>query len=1579
MNSNVTDSMSVLDVVAMQSRRTLDVYRADPGHVQEHANNERRITQGGYGTRQIYELVQNGADENLAAGSGGRISVVLSPTALYCANTGTPMSALGADTILRMAVSRKRGGQIGRFGVGFKSVLTVTDTPRIYSETGCFGFDKQWSAARIREVVPDLTELDETPVLRMALPLDPGRDRADDPVLDELLDRATTVVVLPLLPGVDRRLGNDLRGFPRHFMLFSPHVDTVLLEDRRPGKTLSRELSQSTVESAHHIEDRTTDTDGRTTVIEEEWSVFHRDYTPSPEAMRTAGELHERPQIRISWAVPAKGVARRTKRGAFWAFFPTHYETTLTGILNAPWKTPEDRQNLTESDFNSELVGAAAELVIRSLPRLVEEEDPGSYLNLLTARGREASQWGDDLLSREIIAIASREASVPDQSGVLRKPEEVRLHPPYLLPDWLRTWASIAARPANWCHHTVEQRERRSRVRDYMDAAGVRAATATEWLEALVADRTAASSVAALRIAADMQRFRSVPGEEEQARSRAQYADEARRARILLTETGELVAPSAGSVFRRSAEDDKGLPDGTVYAHPDVTAGAKEALETLGVAEANAEGRLKAVISLGVTRYGNAEWAEFWKLVRRTGARASVIVRQRVEDPVNTLKVRTLDGTFRPIRDTLLAGRVVPADGTRDAEILVDPAYHRAETQVLRELGATDGPVPDVDPTDEPWFEDYRVWARERYCKTLQNTQSRPSLRSIHLDGAAPAGPLHLLQRLSPEGCAAFVRHLPREGLVRSWTLRVGSGRGAHQEAIASPLVWLLHRSGRVHTSLGIRKPATAVPPDYPTDPRLLPVADVPENVAQVLPLRADPSVVPLGMWAELLLRVVDSEDPGLVGKGYLLLLDAMEHGHDLESLEGFDGVRCQVGEEWTVRPEEEVAVTHDEAQYGVLKRERVPALLVPTEKDCERLVESWGLKTPSEMVQEELDVVEAGEPVLLTDLFPRLRHHLPRGTAWKVGHCSSLAKVVRTPDGRRETALPETRRGDTVLLCGPDDELEILLAVDRVLRLRLGRNGCQDLLAQQRKDREGQRFQEVRQERDPARKLLLALGAERLRAALPPGLLLADEELNGEQPDDLRIAQLAVATHGDEVLARLADELREAGFDAPHNWAGGATARTFVKDFGFPVHWAGDQEDSKRPLPFENVEGPRKPQPLHQYQMRLVANMYQHLVQDSEKRALLQIPTGSGKTRIAVEATVQAIADGEIRGPVLWIAQSVELCEQAIETWKFVWRQAGPDRTLRISRMWAGTAAEPANDRPQVVVAIDDSLARHIGNESYAWLREASVVIVDEAHFAVPKTYTKILNELGIDQHRTSRHLVGLTATAFRGSNTEETSRLVARFGHKRLDHGVFENDDPYPHLQSLGVLSKVEMRELAGGDYLLDEGQLALMTSSNNMALPADVTTRMAEDVSRTRRIVEEIERLPEGWPVLVFATSVDHSKVLAALLNESGIPSASVDAKTPSAARNRRIAAFRRGEIKVLTNYNVLTQGFDAPAVRAVVVARPTFSPNTYVQMIGRGLRGPLNGGKDSCLILNVRDNIKNFGRSLAYTELEYLWEK
>ena len=97
------------------------------------------------------------------------------------------------------------------------------------------------------------------------------------------------------------------------------------------------------------------------------------------------------------------------------------------------------------------------------------------------------------------------------------------------------------------------------------------------------------------------------------------------------------------------------------------------------------------------------------------------------------------------------------------------------------------------------------------------------------------------------------------------------------------------------------------------------------------------------------------------------------------------------------------------------------------------------------------------------------------------------------------------------------------------------------------------------------------------------------------------------------------------------------------------------------------------------------------------------------------------------------------------------------------------------------------------------------------------------------------------------------------------------------------------------------------------------------------------------------------------MAALLRGRASPPPRSRGDTDKGARRHYVEQFRNGELRVLTNYNVLAAGFDAPKVRALYVARPTYAPNAYQQMIGRGLRGPRNGGTERCLLVNVADNV------------------
>jgi len=175
--------------------------------------------------------------------------------------------------------------------------------------------------------------------------------------------------------------------------------------------------------------------------------------------------------------------------------------------------------------------------------------------------------------------------------------------------------------------------------------------------------------------------------------------------------------------------------------------------------------------------------------------------------------------------------------------------------------------------------------------------------------------------------------------------------------------------------------------------------------------------------------------------------------------------------------------------------------------------------------------------------------------------------------------------------------------------------------------------------------------------------------------------------------------------------------------------------------------------------------------------------------------------------------------------------------------------------------------------------------------------------------------------------------------------------------------------------------ERQQAQSDLKKFVRLPAAVEERLGSDRQRNQALFESFRSLQHevgrDWTAILFATSVDHARVMAALLNLEGIPSAAITAESDAGARRYYVEGFRKGTIRVLTNYGVLAQGFDAPSVRVIYVARPTFSPNLYQQMIGRGLRGPKNGGKERCLIVNVRDNLDRYGVQLAFHHFDHLW--
>jgi superfamily II DNA or RNA helicase len=622
--------------------------------------------------------------------------------------------------------------------------------------------------------------------------------------------------------------------------------------------------------------------------------------------------------------------------------------------------------------------------------------------------------------------------------------------------------------------------------------------------------------------------------------------------------------------------------------------------------------------------------------------------------------------------------------------------------------------------------------------------------------------------------------------------------------------------------------------------------------------------------------------------------------------------------------------------------------------------------------------MIADGDPEPVVDAYPLLRLILgPATERISFLACRELSREMYTEHGTIPEPLEFELRDEIAY------HLTAMSDVDRIRRLseRLGKPlgiaDAKEVINNAQAEEVQALLRLVRAAPTDAERLVLLVGGEALRAQIPSALLEAVEESDGDL-DDIQTAELALTVFGIDVLKEYSGVLKDRGLSPPSQWAGLRPAIKFVtEELGFPRSYAGfavPKLDESLEIP-----GPSSLPELHEFQKGAAAAIRQLIAKQANRRGLLSLPTGAGKTRVAVEALVKAMADGVVTPPVLWVAQTAELCEQAVQSWAEVWRAVGPERSLKLSRLWGGRQAVRREDEgDQVVVATIAQLdAGCMDNSDYGWLSEAGCIVVDEAHTSITPSWTRLLRWTSVDRNPKHAPLIGLSATPFRGVSKEETQRLVARYGGCRLDAGIFDEEVSIPLLQRQGILAEVEHQILAGSESVpLNKAEREHIEQMR--AIPASVSEKIGRDLDRTNRLVDSVTSLPDNWPALIFAASVSHAETLAALIARRGRTAAAVSSGTDDGVRRHLVSEFRSGRLQTLTNYGVLTQGFDAPSIRALYIARPTYSPNLYLQMIGRGLRGPANNGKEVCLVVDVADNLVAYGLDLAFHEFDYLWK-
>lgn len=404
----------------------------------------------------------------------------------------------------------------------------------------------------------------------------------------------------------------------------------------------------------------------------------------------------------------------------------------------------------------------------------------------------------------------------------------------------------------------------------------------------------------------------------------------------------------------------------------------------------------------------------------------------------------------------------------------------------------------------------------------------------------------------------------------------------------------------------------------------------------------------------------------------------------------------------------------------------------------------------------------------------------------------------------------------------------------------------------------------------------------------------------------------------------------------------------------------------------------------LYPYQLRLKDRLVRSLLKGDE-RLLVHMPTGAGKTRTCIEAIVdywRSFADRS--GYVVWLAHSEELCEQAVETFKKIWRSRG-DTSIEVYRLWGGHETPDFTDRNGFIVASLQRLhsmritADNKTFQAIAVLKsKCRMIVVDEAHKCIAPTY-----KAGIEfiSNIKKTKIIGLTATPGRGGGDSETQEL-ARFFYKNkitlTSRSGVDIDNPIKYLQNDGYLARVVRRVIAS-NVTIDLNEKEQKFVATFLDIPTSVLNKLAKDAERNALILGEIAALcAAGRNVIVFALSVEHAHLLTELLNMKDVNSRCVDGTCSSQDRQRYIKEYKLGEVRVLVNYGVLTTGFDAPNTNAVIIARPTGSLVLYSQMIGRGIRGPKMGGNENCILVDIKDNLIGFpDERQAFTFFDSEW--
>lgn len=365
-------------------------------------------------------------------------------------------------------------------------------------------------------------------------------------------------------------------------------------------------------------------------------------------------------------------------------------------------------------------------------------------------------------------------------------------------------------------------------------------------------------------------------------------------------------------------------------------------------------------------------------------------------------------------------------------------------------------------------------------------------------------------------------------------------------------------------------------------------------------------------------------------------------------------------------------------------------------------------------------------------------------------------------------------------------------------------------------------------------------------------------------------------------------------------------------------------------------------------YQLEAVNSLYKYFG-NSRGNPVIAMPTGTGKS-VVIALFLQSVFNQYPKQRVMILTHVKELIQQNYEKLMTLWPFAP-----------AGVYSAGLNRRDMNAPITFAGIA----SVSKKWMMFGNVdlVIIDEAHLVSPTETTMYRSFLaGLMSINPNLKVIGLTATPWRLGHGKLTDPVRGEDG--KDVPGIFTDIcfditgiEAFNRLIAEGFLSPVIPKStttkldvdgvhMRGGDFIQSELQVAVDKQ--------EVTSAAVK------------EAIELGWNRnhwLVFAAGVEHAIHAAETLNDMGISAVAIHSKMSDKERDDAIRDFKAGKYRAAVNNNVLTTGFDFPAIDLILCLRPTASAVLWVQMLGRGTR-PFKG-KENCLVLDFANNTRRLG--------------